>query len=148
MPTSDELTVFIDALGGALTAFREALRQLLKAAGTDLTAEMLTVMRYLWARDGANQQEIANAVGRDKATLTSMIDNLVRRELVTRCEDSQDRRSKRIVLTAKGRALEQHLAPALEAMLTQAGHNVTTSQLRASVTVLELMNKNLKAAPK
>jgi DNA-binding MarR family transcriptional regulator len=144
MPTSDELTAFIDALGGALMAFRDALRQLLKAAGTDLTSEMLPVMRYLWAHDGANQQEIANAVGRDKATLTAMIDNLVRRELVTRCEDSQDRRSKRIVLTAKGLELEQRIAPAFDAMITQAGRHVTTSQLRASAAVLELMNNNLK----
>lgn len=144
MPTTDEFTVFIDALGVALNAFRDSFRQHFKEAGINLTGEMLQVMRYLWIHDGVNQQEIANAVSRDKATLTSMIDNLVRRGLVTRCEDSQDRRNKRIVLTPKGRALEQEIAPTLATIYAKASQQLTSSQLYASAAVLDQMTKNLK----
>ncbi len=143
MASYESFVVFADALARASGAFRTYIRQRFKECSLDLTAEMMQVMRYLWANDGVNQQEIANAVNRDKASLTSMLDNLVRRELVARCEDSQDRRNKRIVLTAKGRALEQQIVPLIQEMYNAAGQALSEQQLRESSAVLAQISKNL-----
>lgn len=143
MSSPDSVAAFVDALALATSSFRTFMRQQLKAVDLDLTAEMLQVLRYLWAHDGVNQQEIANAVNKDKATLTSMLDNLVRRGLVERQEDSQDRRSKRIRLTAKGWALEQQIAPMMDNMYAVAGLNLSAEQLRASIALLKQIAENL-----
>jgi DNA-binding MarR family transcriptional regulator len=143
MSSHDSFAAFVDALGLATNGFRTFIRQQFKACDLDLTAEMMGVLRYLWAHDGVNQQEIANAVNKDKATLTSMIDSLVRRGLVERQEDSQDRRNKRIRLTANGWALERQIAPMIDKMYAVAGLNLSTEKLRECTALLEHIAANL-----
>lgn len=129
-------------------AFRCYLRQRFKECDIDLTTEMMQVLRYLWRHDCVNQQQIADAVNRDKASLTAMLDNMVRRELVTRCEDSRDRRNKRIVLTTKGRALEHEVVPIIREMYAIAGRGVLPQQLEAGMAVLALLTQNLALVQK
>jgi DNA-binding MarR family transcriptional regulator len=146
--TSESLAAFTEAIMLTGSAFRCYLRQRFKECSLDLTTEMMQVLRYLWCHDHVNQQEIADAVNRDKASLTAMLDNLVRRELVTRCEDSHDRRSKRIVLTTKGRALEQEIEPIIHEMYVLAGQNILPQQVEASLALLSQINQNLAQAGK
>ena len=143
MASSESFVAFADSLALAAGAFRAYIRQRLKACSLDLTTEMTQVLRYLWAHDHVNQQEIANAVNRDKASLTSLLDNLERRELVERQADSHDRRRNRIVLTSKGRALEQEVAPLVQQMYAVASQGFSEDQLRASITMLAQMTQNL-----
>jgi DNA-binding MarR family transcriptional regulator len=148
MASSESFVAFADSLALAAGAFRAYIRQRLKACSLDLTTEMTQVLRYLWANDHVNQQEIANAVNRDKASLTSLLDNLERRELVERQADSHDRRNNRIVLTSKGRALEQEIQPLVQQMYAVAGQGLSEDQLRASMTMLAQMTQNLTQAGK
>lgn len=146
MSSPKSFTAFVDVLALATNAFRTYIRQQLKECSLDLTSEMMQVMHYLWANDGVNQQEIANAVNKDKASLTSLLDNLARRELVERRADSQDRRNKRIVLTTKGRDLERQITPLMQEMYELAGRALPEDQLHASMAVLEQITKNLTQA--
>ena len=148
MSSSESFTAFADSLALTASAFRAYIRQQLKACSLDLTTEMTQVLRYLWAHDHVNQQEIANAVNRDKASLTSLLDNLERRELVERQADSHDRRSNRIVLTSKGRALEHEVAPLVQEMYSVASQGFSEDQLRASISMLAQMTQNLTQAGK
>jgi DNA-binding MarR family transcriptional regulator len=146
--TPESLAAFTEAIMLTGSAFRCYLRQRFKECRLDLTTEMIQVLRYLWGHDCVNQQEIANAVNRDKASLTAMLDNLVRRDLVTRCEDSEDRRNKRIVLTPKGRALEQQVTPLIREMYELAGQHLIPQQLEAGIALLGQINQNLAPAGK
>ncbi len=143
MPSSDLFAAFIDAFPLTGSAVRAYLRQRYKECSLDVTTEMMQVMHYLWRRNGVNQQEIANAVNRDKASLTAMVDNLVRRELVERQADRQDRRNKLIMLTAKGRALEQQVLPLVQEMYAVASRGLSEDDLRTSLAVLGQLTKNL-----
>jgi DNA-binding MarR family transcriptional regulator len=143
MPSHESFVAFVDALSLATNGFRTFIRQQFKEHGVNLTAEMMQVLRYLWEHDGVNQQEIANALSKDKGSLTSMLDNLVQRELVERQTDPQDRRNKRVVLTAKGRALQQAVTPLIEAMYEAAGTGLSSQQLRDSTLQLLQIAQNL-----
>jgi DNA-binding MarR family transcriptional regulator len=147
MPSHESFVAFVDALSLATSGFRTFIRQQFKEHGINLTSEMMLVLRYLWTHDGVNQQEIANAVSKDKASLTSMIDNLVQRELVERQADPQDRRNKRVVLTAKGWALEKEVTPMIDAMYEAAGAGLSSQQLRDSTALLLQIGKNLGRTP-
>lgn len=139
---------FTEAVALTGSALRAYLRQRLKDCQLDLTTEMTQVLHYLWRHDGVNQQQIANAVSRDKASLTALLDNLVRRELVQRTEDSQDRRHKRIVLTTKGQALEKQVMPLVQELYEVASQHLPAQQLQASLAVLGQITQNLTTARK
>ncbi len=144
MSSKEPFADFTEALAGTTNLLRLHMRQKFKECNVDITVEMLQVLRYLGAHDGVNQQEIANAVCKDKATLTSMIDNLVRRTLVQRHEDSQDRRSKRIVLTPQGWALQPTIEPWIAEMLRKAGAGIPQAHLLDSIALFKQISENLK----
>lgn len=73
--------------------------QKVKEYKLDVTMEMLEVLYVLWNKDNVNQQEIVDKTNRNKASLTSLIDNLTNRGLVERKPDPTDRRNNLIVLT-------------------------------------------------
>jgi DNA-binding MarR family transcriptional regulator len=52
---------------------------------------------------GISQTELSQATGRDKSSLTPVLDNLVRRGLVERKRMDRDRRTYRLTLTPAGR---------------------------------------------
>src|SRR3954463_12491546 len=93
--------------GRAMTEMKNYVRQQIqvkiKEHQLDITFELLEITAILWRKDGVNQQELADVVVKDKSSMTYLIDNLVKRNLVTRVEDEIDRRNKRICLTAEGK---------------------------------------------
>src|ERR1700721_902510 len=90
---------------------RRHIKKKIKDHGINLTYEMLEVMGSLWRKDGLNQQEIADRTLRDKSSMTYLLDNLIKRKLVKRLADENDRRNKLILLTKEGLALKDILYP-------------------------------------
>ena len=125
-------------------AFRQYLQQKLKEHKIDLTFEMLQIMKYLWENDGTNQQEIANATLKDKASLTYLIDNLTRRELVYRQEDSSDRRNKLIFLTDQGWQLQAVVLPWVKDMYEAAKADIPACEFTNTMQILRKVIANLK----
>ncbi|MFI0421252.1 MarR family winged helix-turn-helix transcriptional regulator [Spongiactinospora sp. 9N601] len=66
----------------------------------------------------ANQGTLAQRLGIDRTVLTYLIDDLEKAGLVERHPDPADRRQRRIVATAKGRALREDRHTALRTMET------------------------------
>ena len=63
-------------------------------------------MGCLRKQDGINRQEIRNITLKDKASMTYLIDNLIKRSLVKRQKDLDDRRNKLILRTEQGKSLK------------------------------------------
>jgi DNA-binding MarR family transcriptional regulator len=135
-------------LGRSMAELRNHLRQYIqekiKEHGINITFEMLEVMSFLWKKDGINQQEIADQTLRDKSGMTYLIDNLVKRNMVTRVEDENDRRNKLIYLTAEGKALQEQLNPWIDEVYEAATVKMNITDLKNSVAVLYRMTGNLK----
>lgn len=108
-----------------------------------LTYEMLEVMICLWRQDGVNQQLIADITLRDKSAMTYLVDNLIKRKMITRKEDERDRRNKLIFLTPEGRQLQERLQPWLAEMYDKATANVSMGALVSGKELIEGMIKNL-----
>ncbi len=125
-------------------AFRQYIQAKLRAENMDLTFEMLQVLGCLWASDGINQQEIANITVKDKASMTYLIDNLTKRRLVYRQEDTNDRRNKIIFLTDTGKDLQAKMQPWLWEMHDFAGSDMPAEMITGCMKVLEKFRENLK----
>jgi DNA-binding MarR family transcriptional regulator len=134
--------------GRSMTEMRNLLRQhvqeKLKVLQIDISFELLEVLSLLWRKDGVNQQELADTAVKDKSSMTYLIDNLVKRNLVTRKEDESDRRNKRIFLTDQGKQLYQRLYPPVLAMYRQATAEVDAAEIEKAISLVIKMNENLK----
>jgi DNA-binding MarR family transcriptional regulator len=73
------------------------------AQGTGLSAAGLAVLRMLVARDGLKSSEVAVGGGSTPATVTSVVDTLVRDGYVLRRREDEDRRVVRLFVTEAGR---------------------------------------------
>ncbi len=60
-------------------------------------------LRVVHGADGPCMQEVADATGSSISSMSRAIDTLVRKELVSRIEDPEDRRRRMIALTPQGR---------------------------------------------
>lgn len=143
----ENLVTFIREMARLNLMFKGFIRQKFKENNVDLTSEMMQVLLQLWKKDGINQQEIANATVKDKASLTYLIDNLVRRGLVARTEDENDRRNKLIFLTEEGHKLKKTVEPWIEEMYALAGKNLTAEIVGKGITLLETISQNLEGQP-
>ena len=126
----------------AQSEFKSFLRNKFKEHQIDLTFEMLQVLTHLWEKDGVNQQELANLLHKDKASLTYLIDNLSKRGLVKRTEDADDRRNKIITLLPEAIRLRHVLRPWVDEMYAIAGKDISVQQLKDATLMNEKMVEN------
>jgi len=139
---------FAVELGRSMAELRTYTRQFIqvkiKENGINITFEMLEVMSCLWKKDGINQQEIADFTLRDKSSMTYLLDNLVKRKMVKRVEDENDRRNKLIYLTKEGNALKEQLHPWVAEVYEMATEEVNINDLKNSILLLNKMISKLK----
>jgi DNA-binding MarR family transcriptional regulator len=93
--------------GMASTAVARRLQKNFRAAGLEITIEQWSVLYHLWKEDGLSQQELCNRTFRDKPSITRLIDNLEKQELVNRMPSSTDRRINLVALTDKAKEMQQ-----------------------------------------
>ena len=92
----------VDSIIALRTSLKQYYIQKIKEQQLDITYEMLQVLAALWKKEQMNQQDIATAIQKNKASVTPLIDNLCKRDLVRRVNDPNDRRNNLIELTIKG----------------------------------------------
>ena len=78
----------------------------------DLTMQQLRTLMILSFRGSASGQELADGLGVHLSTVTGLINRLLARGLVERGEDPNDRRVRRVRLSAEGTQLMQQMRDA------------------------------------
>ena len=91
----------------ASTAVARRLQKNFRAAGLEITIEQWSVLYHLWKEDGLSQQELCNRTFRDKPSITRLIDNLEKQNLVNRLPSTTDRRINLVALTNKAKDMQQ-----------------------------------------
>jgi DNA-binding MarR family transcriptional regulator len=74
-------------------------------ATVGLTPALFALLNVVGAREGAIQQELGSALGVDRSTMVSLIDQLESAGLAKRRPSPTDRRAREIAITPKGRRL-------------------------------------------
>ena len=116
----------------------------------ELTYSQWQVLSFLARHpDGcANQRELQCWLKVEAATLTGVIDGLVRRGWLTRAESHEDRRVNRLELTEPGRTVYDTVSPGLsEAVQTRVLEGLSPGQVAVAREVLERVVQNLERAP-
>ena len=130
--------------GKASTAIARRLQKKFNAAGLNLTIEQWSVLYHLWKEDGKSQQELCNATFRDKPSITRLVDNLEKLQLVKRVASENDRRINKIQLTKQALKLQEQTMMLAEETLNDALSGVPANQINLCKEVLQKVYDNLK----
>ena len=137
-----ELYSFIT--GKASTAITRRLQKKFNTAGLNLTIEQWSVLYHLWKLDGISQQELCNATFRDKPSITRLVDNLEKLNLVKRVPSEHDRRINLIFLTKQAQKLQEDAMMLAEETLNEALDTVPAEKVDICKEVLQVVYDNLK----
>ena len=130
--------------GKASTAIARRLQKKFNTAGLNLTIEQWSVLYHLWKEDGKSQQELCNATFRDKPSITRLVDNLEKLQLVKRVASENDRRINKIHLTKQALKLQEQTMMLAEETLNDALSGVPANQINLCKEVLQIVYDNLK----
>lgn len=141
---ADKAKELLRSMGEVRYSLRQFISARLKEEGTDITVELLEILAYLYRKDGMNQQEIADLMIKDKSSMTYQIDGLVKRELVKRVEDENDRRNKLIFLTEKGKNVQTMLHSWVAELYEKSVMGIEEKEIDTALAMVQKMSENLK----
>lgn len=112
----------------------------------EVTSEQWAVLANLWKQDGLTQQELADLSNKNKASITHLIDNLERRDLVERRVDERDRRNKLVHLTKEGADLQSTLTKVVNKTMKKITAEVDKKELKQCKKALKKMVETMLEA--
>jgi Transcriptional regulators len=144
MDKTESLREFMQTILQTRASFKQAIQRGLRKHNIDITYEMLQVMACLWKHEGVNQQELADKTFKDKASLTYLINNLEKRELVVRQEDPNDRRNKLIMVTERGHVWQKKMQPLINKIHEFAAERIDMENIEDHITFLRKLDNEFK----
>ncbi|WP_440134649.1 MarR family winged helix-turn-helix transcriptional regulator [Chitinophaga sancti] len=142
---SEKARELLRSMGEVRNTLRQYISVRIREEEIDITFELLEILAYLYKKDGVNQQEIADLMLKDKSSMTYQIDGLVKRDLVRRMEDENDRRNKLIFLTEKGKGLQTVLQSWVGELYDKGVSDIDEGEIDTALAMVQKMNENLKS---
>lgn len=115
-----------------------------RGAGYDITVEQFSILAVLWYEEGINQQFLADHLDRDKTTITRVVKNMEKSNLLVRVPDQADKRNNLIYLTSKGKELQNDLILLSGKTYVQALGNLPEDNLNQAISLFQKILNNLK----
>jgi MarR family transcriptional regulator, transcriptional regulator for hemolysin len=115
-----------------------------KAAQFGMTRAQWAVLVRLDRFEGLNQSELAEMLDLQPITLTRLLDKLSDSGLIERRPDPDDRRAKRLFLTAAARPLMKELGVLGEETMANVLEGVTPQNIERMIAQLAVVKENLR----
>jgi DNA-binding MarR family transcriptional regulator len=109
-----------------------------------LTPALFALLNVIGAREGAIQQELGSALGIDRSTMVSLIDQLESAGLAMRRPSATDRRAREIAITPKGRRTLQRARGLILEVEEEVLAGLSAEERRE---LLALLRRALDSAP-
>ena len=111
--------------------------------GLDISLDQWLVLGPIWKNEGIAQKDIAEYCGKDKTSVTKIINTLEKKNLVVRVADQIDHRVKRVVLSNKGKELFLNALPVMEETRDELRSGISDKEIESLITVLTKVYRNL-----
>ncbi len=111
-------------------------------AGIDLTVDQWLVLHHTAQNEGVNQKELSDIVRKDTATLTRIIDILVKKDILQRKNSEEDRRSFIISLTKNGKEIHDKTYEVVKEGRKKGWQNLSEEDFDNLVRIMETINAN------
>lgn len=139
---------FNDSFGFVLVKIGRLIENRLKTnfekEGINVTPQQWSALTHLWNEDGISQQKLADAFSKDKTSITRLLNNMEKNELIIRKQDINDKRNKMVFLTYKAKLIKRDSIKVAEQTLVEMLEGVDHKEVKLSKKVLKKISKNLE----
>jgi MarR family transcriptional regulator, transcriptional regulator for hemolysin len=130
------------SLDKGIKSYRQMAQNKLSAAKLDITIDQWLIMNLINANPEMTQQEMAERVFKDNASVTRIIELLVKKNYIKRTWLNEDRRRTQLQATVKGKALMNKALKVVNAYRRIALKGISETDLKKVRKVLDIMIAN------
>jgi DNA-binding MarR family transcriptional regulator len=103
-------------------------------------------LRALWIKDRVSQRDLSDTTSVTETTTVALLKGMEKDGLITRGQDTVDRRRIYVSLTPAGRALEPLLLPYAKQLNDIALRGISAAEIETCLSVVKRVAANLEAA--
>lgn len=140
-----KIGVIMPLIGQLMCFMRQQISQTYKNLGYDITPEAAQALMIIQHFDGLPQKKLADILGKDKASITRILNSLVKAKLVERVQDDADRRIIRAHITPEGKQVFESFIPQLHALSDLALAGVSEQDFATTVRTFLHITDNINA---
>lgn len=137
--------------GTALYSIEKAIKEYRKLAQKniakvvkDITVDQCLVLLILQQNESISQNELANLVFKDNASITRMIELMVKNDYLIRTIHSEDRRKFNLTVTEKGLKTIELIEPVIQSNRETALHGLSLKEITLLDQTLQKIIRNCK----
>ena len=134
-------TIFYQ-LEKAIKLYRKMAQERISKSGYDITVNQLILLINLVEKPNSTQVELSESILKDYASVARMVDILVKKNYLTRVENSSDRRKKDLTPTKKTSKMITDLVPIINDYRKVARENFTHKKLETFSNLLNQLINN------
>ena len=136
-------TVFY-TIDKTIKSYRKFAQKNISKVVNDITIDQKLILHYLNDYPELNQKEIAELVFKDNASMTRMINIMVKKNYLNRSMNDEDRRRYNLEITDKGKEVLLKLPPVIMSNRQKALEGITKEELIQLEKTLNKILSNLK----
>lgn len=133
---------FFYQLEKAIKSYRQFAQNRLRENGHAITIDQWLILSVLRDHPEASQNELAELVFKDKASITRIIDLLSAQRYVVRSVDTDNRRKSKLTLTARGKKAVDEILPVVRDYRKAALQGIPKEHLKKTEAVLQAIMGN------
>ncbi|WP_185287400.1 MarR family winged helix-turn-helix transcriptional regulator [Chryseobacterium lactis] len=126
----------------AIRAYRNYAQRQLKAHGFTITIDQWLIIKAILENPGITQNEIGDLVFKDNASVTRIIDLMVKSDYITRQVHPDDRRKTNLNVTDSGKEVIRKVQNIVEKNRKTALNGVTKDELEVMYSALLKISEN------
>lgn len=142
MDTIDPQQTIFYTIEKAIKSYRKFAQKQLSDVVSGITVDQVLVLTVIESRPDIAQHEIASLLFKDYASITRMIELLVKNEYLTRSINETDRRKFTLKISAKGETTLKQLKPIILKNRTDALEGISESEVNQLFTTLNKIINN------
>lgn len=127
----------------ALQLMRKVNHKALAEVGSKITMEQLAILEVLMIYGEINMTELSNAVWKQNANITRIVDKLEKQNLVERKPVENDRRAYLISITSDGKKLFKDLIPVVKTTYTESVSVLSKEEIAITMKAIKKIIKHL-----
>ena len=136
-------TIF-HTIESSIKEYRKFAQKNISEQITDMTIDQGLVLLFLNEYPDLTQKEIAELVFKDNASMTRMINTMVKKKYLKRSMNNEDRRRYKIEITKKGRQVLETLPPIIQKNRKTSLIGITKNELKQLEIILNKIRSNCR----
>lgn len=138
----EQLPVFL--MEQIVKRYRQVALEALRINEAGLTVDQWVVLKQISENNGSSQVEIGQSTVKDAPTTTRIIDQLVKKNLISKQLDPEDRRRYMVFITEKGQKMIERLLPVVQAYRQIPVKDFSAGDQQTLIRLLQRMITNLE----